>query len=70
MLQCPIDRHQSRLNRALVARPTSAQGQQRKSSVSLKMSLVGGKAEVDFGRLKVRLVPIVLQKSVEILSEQ
>ncbi len=31
----------------------SESGQLRKSSVSLKMSLVGGKAEVDFERLDV-----------------
>ncbi len=30
-------------------------GQQRKSGVSLKMSPVGGKPEVDFGRLNVSL---------------
>ena len=35
----------------------SASGQQRKSSVSLKMSLVGGRAEVDFGPLDVSLSP-------------
>ena len=29
-------------------------GQQRKSSVDLKMSAFGGKAEVNFGRLEVR----------------
>ena len=34
---------------------TSALGQQRKSSVSFKMSPVGGKAEVVFGRLDVCL---------------
>ncbi len=32
-------------------------GQQRKSSVGLGMSGVGGKAEVDFGRLDVSLEP-------------
>ncbi len=33
----------------------SESGQTRKSSVSLKMSLVGGKADFDFGRLDVSL---------------
>ncbi|MEE8236974.1 MAG: hypothetical protein V3S67_01560, partial [Gammaproteobacteria bacterium] len=33
----------------------SASGQNRKSSVDLGMSVVGGKAEVDFGRLEVCL---------------
>ena len=33
----------------------SESGQKRKSSVSLKMSLVGGRAEVDFGPLDVSL---------------
>ncbi len=32
----------------------SGLGQQRKSSVGLGMSVVGGEAEVDFGRLEVR----------------
>ncbi len=33
---------------------TSAVGHQRKSNVSLEMSAFGGKADMDFGRLKVR----------------
>jgi hypothetical protein len=33
----------------------SGLGQQRKSSVGLEMSLVGGKADFDFGRLDFRV---------------
>ena len=40
---------------AEVARPTSAVGQKRKSSVGLGMSASGGKADIDFGRLNVCL---------------
>ncbi len=35
-------------------RPMSGLGHKRKSSVGLGMSAFGGKAEVNFGRLKVR----------------
>ncbi len=37
----------------LAARSMSEMGQTRKSSVGLGMSAVGGRAEVDFGRLEV-----------------
>ncbi len=36
------------------ASSTSASGQNRKSSVSFGMSVVGGRPEVDFERLEVR----------------
>ncbi len=39
----------------IVVELTSASGHERKSSVSLGMSGVGGQAEVDFGRLEVCL---------------
>jgi hypothetical protein len=35
--------------------PESVVGQNRKSSVSLRMSVVGGKADFDFGRLDFRV---------------
>ncbi len=42
------------LTPSLLSCSTSALGQNRKSSVGLGMSGVGGGAEVDFGRLEVR----------------
>jgi hypothetical protein len=41
--------------RSCPSRPNVGLGHERKSSVSLKMSLVGGKADFDFKRLDVAL---------------